>query len=159
MALFRINEDACNDDQACGKIGLDNDNKKGLYSADEYDASEEQDFVGAGDSKETSKVNIPAALAAKTAGGVAAEDTEDNGVNNVSEAYSRKEVIQLNKSRVRNQLKKVKERGLESKINKHAIHGAIKDKINSLSDDKVDRSNKILDARSARNRAKFFSKY
>ena len=89
MALFRINEEAC-EDQACGEIGLDNDAKKGLYLADEYDEAEEKEFIGAGEEKETSKVNIPAALAAKTAGGVAHDDTEDNGVNAVSEAFGRK---------------------------------------------------------------------
>lgn len=89
MALFRINEEA-SEDQAKGNIGLDNDVKKGLYLADEYDEEEEKEFIGAGDEKETSKVNIPAALAAKTAGGVAHDATEDNGVNGVSESYSRR---------------------------------------------------------------------
>jgi hypothetical protein len=89
MALFRINEEA-SEDQAKGNIGLDNDAKKGLYLADEYDEEEEKEFIGAGDEKETSKVNIPAALAAKTAGGVAHDDTEDNGVNGVSESFSRR---------------------------------------------------------------------
>ena len=89
MALFRINEEA-SEDQAKGNIGLDNDAKKGLYLADEYDEEEEKEFIGAGDEKETSKVTIPAALAAKTAGGVAHDATEDNGVNGVSESYSRR---------------------------------------------------------------------
>lgn len=157
MALFRINEEAC-DDQACGKIGLDNDNKKGLYSADEYDASEEQDFVGAGDSKETSKVNIPAALAAKTAGGVAAEDTEDNGVNNVSEAYTRKETIQATKSFIRQGFKRA---GTSpSTERKHKIHAALKNKAESEDfGKKLERANKVGDAKAARNRTKFFSKY
>ena len=159
MALFRINEDACNDDQACGKIGLDNDNKKGLYSADEYDASEEQDFVGAGDSKETSKVNIPAALAAKTAGGVAAEDTEDNGVNNVSEAYTRKEALQGAKSAFRHLNKEYGGKAFGQNT-KHKIHNALKAKVDSEDyGKKLERANKVGDAKAARNRTKFFSKY
>ena len=81
MALFRINEEA-SEDQAKGNIGL--------YLADEYDEEEEKEFIGAGEEKETSKLNIPAALAAKTAGGVAHDATEDNGVNGVSESYSRR---------------------------------------------------------------------
>ena len=155
MALFRINEEAC-EDQACGEIGLDNDAKKGLYLADEYDEAEEKDFVGAGEEKETSKVNIPAALAAKTAGGVAHDDTEDNGVNGVSEGYTAKETVQATKSLLRNRLKKF------GKINadaKHQIHKAISDKANS--DDfgkKLDRANAVADSKAARNRAKFFSK-
>lgn len=156
MALFRFNEEAC-EDQACGTIGLDNDSKKGLYLADEYDDDEEKLFVGAGEEKETSKINIPAALAAKTAGGVAFDQTEVNGVNGVHEAYTRKESIQASKSSARNFIKKL---GLKSKrnINYHGIHREISDRINSISDDKFDRANKVIDSKAARNRAKFFSK-
>lgn len=157
MALFRINEEAC-DDQACGKIGLDNDNKKGLYSADEYDASEEKDFVGAGDSKETSKVNIPAALAAKTAGGVAAEDTEDNGVNNVNEAYTKREMLQAGKSVLRHQ-SKIMGRDA-SRTFRRDVFKQMSDKANhKRADQELERANKIADSRAARNRAKYFSKY
>lgn len=155
MALFRINEEA-SEDQAKGNIGLDNDAKKGLYLADEYDEEEEKEFVGAGDEKETSKVNIPAALAAKTAGGVAHDDTEDNGVNGVSEGYTTKETIQATKSLLRNRLKKF------GKINpdaKHNIHKAVADKVNSADfAKKLDRANVVADSKAARNRAKFFSK-
>jgi hypothetical protein len=155
MALFRINEEA-SEDQAKGNIGLDNDAKKGLYLADEYDEEEEKEFVGAGDEKETSKVNIPAALAAKTAGGVAHDDTEDNGVNGVSEGYTTKETIQATKSFLRNRLKKF------GKINpdaKHNIHKAVADKVNSADfAKKLDRANVVADSKAARNRAKFFSK-
>lgn len=155
MALFRINEEA-SEDQAKGNIGLDNDAKKGLYLADEYDEEEEKEFVGAGDEKETSKVNIPAALAAKTAGGVAHDDTEDNGVNGVSEGYTTKETIQATKSFLRNRLKKF------GKINpdaKHNIHKAVADKANSADfAKKLDRANAVADSKAARNRAKFFSK-
>lgn len=155
MALFRINEEA-SEDQAKGNIGLDNDAKKGLYLADEYDEEEEKEFVGAGDEKETSKVNIPAALAAKTAGGVAHDDTEDNGVNGVSEGYTTKETIQATKSFLRNRLKKF------GKINpdaKHNIHKAVADKANSADfAKKLDRANVVADSKAARNRAKFFSK-
>ena len=155
MALFRINEEA-SEDQAKGNIGLDNDAKKGLYLADEYDEEEEKEFVGAGDEKETSKVNIPAALAAKTAGGVAHDDTEDNGVNGVSEAYTRKEAIQARKSVLRNRIKRF---DLNPSDNlKHNLHGETSDKINSIPDDKFDRANKVRDSKSARNRSKFFSK-
>lgn len=155
MALFRFNEEAC-EDQACGTIGLDNDAKKGLYLADEYDDDEEKLFVGAGEEKETSKINIPAALAAKTAGGVAFDQTEVNGVNGVHEAYTRKEAIQARKSVLRNRIKR-----FDLKVSdnlKHNIHGDTRDKINSISDDKFDRANKVGDAKAARNRAKFFSK-
>nr|DAR71490.1 MAG TPA: hypothetical protein [Caudoviricetes sp.]DAS32637.1 MAG TPA: hypothetical protein [Caudoviricetes sp.] len=155
MALFRINEEA-SEDQAKGNIGLDNDAKKGLYLADEYDEEEEKEFIGAGDEKETSKVNIPAALAAKTAGGVAHDDTEDNGVNGVSEGYTTKETIQATKSFLRNRLKKF------GKINpdaKHNIHKAVADKANSADfAKKLDRANVVADSKAARNRAKFFSK-
>ena len=155
MALFRINEEA-SEDQAKGNIGLDNDAKKGLYLADEYDEEEEKEFVGAGDEKETSKVNIPAALAAKTAGGVAHDDTEDNGVNGVSEGYTAKETVQATKSLLRNRLKKF------GKINpdaKHNIHKAVADKANSADfAKKLDRANAVADSKAARNRAKFFSK-
>lgn len=155
MALFRINEEA-SEDQAKGNIGLDNDAKKGLYLADEYDEEEEKEFVGAGDEKETSKVNIPAALAAKTAGGVAHDDTEDNGVNGVSEGYTAKETVQATKSFLRNRLKKF------GKINpdaKHNIHKAVADKANSADfAKKLDRANVVADSKAARNRAKFFSK-
>lgn len=155
MALFRINEEA-SEDQAKGNIGLDNDAKKGLYLADEYDEEEEKEFIGAGDEKETSKVNIPAALAAKTAGGVAHDDTEDNGVNGVSEGYTTKETIQATKSLLRNRLKKF------GKINpdaKHNIHKAVADKANSADfAKKLDRANVVADSKAARNRAKFFSK-
>ena len=155
MALFRINEEA-SEDQAKGNIGLDNDAKKGLYLADEYDEEEEKEFIGAGDEKETSKVNIPAALAAKTAGGVAHDDTEDNGVNGVSEGYTTKETIQATKSLLRNRLKKF------GKINpdaKHNIHKAVADKANSADfAKKLDRANVVVDSKAARNRAKFFSK-
>lgn len=155
MALFRINEEA-SEDQAKGNIGLDNDAKKGLYLADEYDEEEEKEFIGAGDEKETSKVNIPAALAAKTAGGVAHDDTEDNGVNGVSEGYTTKETIQATKSFLRNRLKKF------GKINpdaKHNIHKAVVDKANSADfAKKLDRTNVVADSKAARNRAKFFSK-
>lgn len=155
MALFRINEEA-SEDQAKGNIGLDNDAKKGLYLADEYDEEEEKEFIGAGDEKETSKVNIPAALAAKTAGGVAHDDTEDNGVNGVSEGYTTKETIQATKSFLRNRLKKF------GKINpdaKHNIHKAVADKVNSADfAKKLDRANVVADSKAARNRAKFFSK-
>nr|DAE08396.1 MAG TPA: hypothetical protein [Podoviridae sp. ctOAf25] len=155
MALFRINEEA-SEDQAKGNIGLDNDAKKGLYLADEYDEEEEKEFIGAGDEKETSKVNIPAALAAKTAGGVAHDDTEDNGVNGVSEGYTTKETIQATKSFLRNRLKKF------GKINpdaKHNIHKAVADKANSADfAKKLDRANVVADNKAARNRAKFFSK-
>ncbi len=138
MALFRINEET-SEDQAKGNIGLDNDAKKGLYLADEYDEEEEKEFIGAGDEKETSKLNIPAALAAKTAGGVAAEDTEDNGVNgDLHEAYTSKELIQATKSKVRNQLKRFGEK--PSAEEKHEIHKKVINK-------------------AARNRAKFFSKH
>lgn len=155
MALFRINEEA-SEDQAKGNIGLDNDAKKGLYLADEYDEEEEKEFVGAGDEKETSKVNIPAALAAKTAGGVAHDDTEDNGVNGVSEAYTRKEAIQARKSVLRNRIKRF---DLKPSDNlKHNLHGETSDKINSIPDDKFDRANKVRDSKSARNRSKFFAK-
>lgn len=155
MALFRINEEA-SEDQAKGNIGLDNDAKKGLYLADEYDEEEEKEFVGAGDEKETSKVNIPAALAAKTAGGVAHDDTEDNGVNGVNEAYTRKEAIQARKSVLRNRIKRF---GFKPSDNlKHNLHGETSDKINSIPDDKFDRANKVGDSKAARNRAKFFSK-
>lgn len=155
MALFRFNEEAC-EDQACGTIGLDNDAKKGLYLADEYDDDEEKLFVGAGEEKETSKINIPAALAAKTAGGVAFDQTEVNGVNGVHEAYSRKEAIQANKSVLRNEFKKYR---IKLKDNeKHGVHNAIKNKVKSYSDDFFDRANKAGDAKAARNRAKFFSK-
>lgn len=155
MALFRFNEEAC-EDQACGTIGLDNDAKKGLYLADEYDDDEEKLFVGAGEEKETSKINIPAALAAKTAGGVAFDQTEVNGVNGVHEAYTRKEAIQARKSVLRNRIKR-----FDLKVSdnlKHNLHGDTRDKINSISDDKFDRANKVGDAKVARNRAKFFSK-
>lgn len=155
MALFRFNEEAC-EDQACGTIGLDNDSKKGLYLADEYDDDEEKLFVGAGEEKETSKINIPAALAAKTAGGVAFDQTEVNGVNGVHEAYTRKEAIQARKSVLRNRIKR-----FDLKVSdnlKHNLHGDTRDKINSISDDKFDRANKVGDAKAARNRAKFFSK-
>lgn len=155
MALFRFNEEAC-EDQACGTIGLDNDAKKGLYLADEYDDDEEKLFVGAGEEKETSKINIPAALAAKTAGGVAFDQTEVNGVNGVHEAYTRKEAIQARKSVLRNRIKR-----FDFKVSdnlKHNLHGDTRDKINSISDDKFDRANKVGDAKAARNRAKFFSK-
>lgn len=155
MALFRFNEEAC-EDQACGTIGLDNDAKKGLYLADEYDDDEEKLFVGAGEEKETSKINIPAALAAKTAGGVAFDQTEVNGVNGVHEAYTRKEAIQARKSVLRNRIKR-----FDLKVSdnlKHNLHGDTRDKINSISDDKFDRANKVGDAKAARNRAKFFSK-
>lgn len=155
MALFRINEEA-SEDQAKGNIGLDNDAKKGLYLADEYDEEEEKEFIGAGDEKETSKVNIPAALAAKTAGGVAHDDTEDNGVNGVSEGYTAKETVQATKSLLRNRLKKF------GKINpdaKHNIHKAVADKANSADfAKKLDRANVVADSKAARNRAKFFSK-
>ena len=155
MALFRINEEA-SEDQAKGNIGLDNDAKKGLYLADEYDEEEEKEFIGAGDEKETSKVNIPAALAAKTAGGVAHDDTEDNGVNGVSEGYTAKETVQATKSFLRNRLKKF------GKINpdaKHNIHKAVADKVNSADfAKKLDRANVVADSKAARNRAKFFSK-
>lgn len=155
MALFRINEEA-SEDQAKGNIGLDNDAKKGLYLADEYDEEEEKEFIGAGDEKETSKVNIPAALAAKTAGGVAHDDTEDNGVNGVNEAYTRKEAIQARKSVLRNRIKRF---GFKPSDNlKHNLHGETSDKINSIPDDKFDRANKVRDNKSARNRSKFFSK-
>lgn len=155
MALFRINEEA-SEDQAKGNIGLDNDAKKGLYLADEYDEEEEKEFIGAGEEKETSKLNIPAALAAKTAGGVAAEDTEDNGVNGVSEGYTAKETVQATKSFLRNRLKKF------GKINpdaKHNLHKAVADKANSADfAKKLDRANVVADSKAARNRAKFFSK-
>ena len=155
MALFRINEEAC-EDQACGEIGLDNDAKKGLYLADEYDEAEEKEFVGAGEEKETSKVNIPAALAAKTAGGVAAEYTEDNGINgDLHEAYTTKETVQAAKSLVRNQFKKA---GFKpSTDEKHAIHKAMADKVSTFGK-KLDRANAVADSKAARNRAKFFSK-
>ena len=155
MALFRINEEA-SEDQAKGNIGLDNDAKKGLYLADEYDEEEEKEFVGAGDEKETSKVNIPAALAAKTAGGVAHDDTEDNGVNGVSEGYTAKETVQATKSLLRNQLKKF---GKIPTDTKHQIHKAVADKVNSADfAKKIDRANVVADSKAARNRAKFFSK-
>lgn len=155
MALFRFNEEAC-EDQACGTIGLDNDAKKGLYLADEYDDDEEKLFVGAGEEKETSKINIPAALAAKTAGGVAFDQTEVNGVNGVHEAYSRKEAIQSSKSLVRNKIKRF---GLKLKDNeKHKLHHAVSDKINSYSDNAFDKANKVYETRAARNRAKYFAK-
>lgn len=155
MALFRINEEA-SEDQAKGNIGLDNDAKKGLYLADEYDEEEEKEFIGAGDEKETSKVNIPAALAAKTAGGVAAEDTEDNGVNGVNEGYTAKETVQATKSLLRNRLKKF---GKIPTDTKHQIHKAVSDKVNSADfAKKIDRANAVADNKAARNRAKFFSK-
>lgn len=155
MALFRFNEEAC-EDQACGTIGLDNDAKKGLYLADEYDDDEEKLFVGAGEEKETSKINIPAALAAKTAGGVAFDQTEVNGVNGVHEAYTRKEAIQARKSVLRNRVKRF---GFKISDNlKHNLHGETRDKINSIPDDKFDRANKVGDSKAARNRSKFFSK-
>lgn len=156
MALFRFNEEAC-EDQACGTIGLDNDSKKGLYLADEYDDDEEKLFVGAGEEKETSKINIPAALAAKTAGGVAFDQTEVNGVNGVHEAYSRKEAIQATKSLVKNRVKRLGFKQMRDE-GKHNIHRAVRDHVNSYSDDKFDRANKISDSRAARNRTKFFSK-
>ena len=155
MALFRINEEAC-EDQACGTIGLDNDAKKGLYLADEYDDDEEKLFVGAGEEKETSKINIPAALAAKTAGGVAFDQTEVNGVNGVHEAYSRKETIQAGKSVIRNKIKKM---GLKPKdSDKRNMHNILRDKVNGYSDNAFDRANAVADSRAARNRSKFFSK-
>ena len=155
MALFRINEEAC-EDQACGTVGLDNDAKKGLYLADEYDEAEEKEFVGAGEEKETSKLNIPAALAAKTAGGVAAEYTEDNGVNgDLHEAYTTKETVQAAKSLVRNQLKKAGYK--PSAEEKHEVHKAISDKVSTFGK-KLDRANVVADSKAARNRAKFFSK-
>lgn len=155
MALFRINEEAC-EDQACGTIGLDNDAKKGLYLADEYNEDEEKDFVGPGEEKETSKINIPAALAAKTAGGVAFDQTEVNGVNGVHEAYSRKETIQAGKSVIRNKIKKM---GLKPKdSDKRNMHNILRDKVNGYSDNAFDRANAVADSRAARNRSKFFSK-
>lgn len=155
MALFRFNEEAC-EDQACGTIGLDNDAKKGLYLADEYDDDEEKLFVGAGEEKETSKINIPAALAAKTAGGVAFDQTEVNGVNGVHEAYTRKETIQASKSILRNQVKKF---GLKPKDNdKRRAHDAISAHINKYSDSAFERANKVADSKAARNRAKYFAK-
>lgn len=154
MALFRINEEA-SEDQAKGNIGLDDDAKKGLYLADEYDEEEEKEFIGAGDEKETSKVNIPAALAAKTAGGVAHDDTEDNGVNGVSEGYTAKETVQAGKSLIRNQLKKFGHK--PSTDEKHAIHKAMADKVATFGK-KLDRANAVVDSKAARNRAKFFSK-
>lgn len=155
MALFRFNEEAC-EDQACGTIGLDNDAKKGLYLADEYDEDEEKEFVGAGEEKETSKINIPAALAAKTAGGVAFDQTEVNGVNGVHEAYTRKEAIQASKSVIRHQVKRF---GLKPKdYDNQYVHGKVRDKVNRYSDTAFDKANKVYDARAARNRTKFFSK-
>lgn len=155
MALFRFNEDAC-EDQACGTIGLDNDAKKGLYLADEYDDDEEKLFVGAGEEKETSKINIPAALAAKTAGGVAFDQTEVNGVNGVHEAYTRKETVQVGKSVIRHQLKKM---GLKpNNTEKRTMHNKLSDHINKYSDSAFDRANKVADSKAARNRAKYFAK-
>ena len=155
MALFRFNEEAC-EDQACGTIGLDNDSKKGLYLADEYDDDEEKLFVGAGEEKETSKINIPAALAAKTAGGVAFDQTEVNGVNGVHEAYSRKETVQVGKSVIRHQLKKM---GLKpNNTEKRTMYNKLSDYINGYSDSAFDRANKVADSKAARNRAKYFAK-
>ena len=70
MSLFRLNEE---------KVGV-----KGPYSNNtEYDQKMDSAFVGAGEESETSKVNIPALLAAKTAGGDPHSDTFKNGVNKV----------------------------------------------------------------------------
>ena len=155
MALFRFNEEAC-EDQACGTIGLDNDAKKGLYLADEYDDDEEKLFVGAGEEKETSKINIPAALAAKTAGGVAFDQTEVNGVNNVSEGYTAKETLQVGKSRIRHLNKKFGHK--PSAEEKHLVHKGLVAKVATFGKEKLDRMNTIVDNKAARNRAKFFSK-
>ena len=50
----------------------------------EYSRQNDALFIGDGDSPETSKTNIPAILAAKTAGGAPHGWTTDNGVNSVS---------------------------------------------------------------------------
>ena len=68
MSLFRLNEE---------KVGV-----KGPYSNNtEYDQKMDSAFVGAGEESETSKVNIPALLAAKTAGGSPFAHTLRNGIN------------------------------------------------------------------------------
>lgn len=68
MSLFRLNEE---------KVGV-----KGPYSNNtEYDQKMDSAFVGAGEESETSKVNIPALLAAKTAGGSPCIHTLRNGIN------------------------------------------------------------------------------
>ena len=48
----------------------------------EYSKRNDAWFIGDGDSPETSKTNIPAILAAKTAGGSPHGWTTDNGINN-----------------------------------------------------------------------------
>ena len=47
----------------------------------EYNQQNDAKFIGDGDSPETSKTNIPAILAAKTAGGAPHGWTTDNGIN------------------------------------------------------------------------------
>lgn len=147
MALFRFNEEAC-EDQACGTIGLDNDSKKGLYLADEYDDDEE---------KETSKINIPAALAAKTAGGVAFDQTEVNGVNGVHEAYTKREMLQAGKSVLRHHSKTMSRD--EGRKFRRDVFKQMSDKANhQRSDQELERANRIADSKAARNRAKYFAK-
>lgn len=156
MALFRFNEEAC-EDQACGTIGLDNDAKKGLYLADEYDEDEEKDFIGAGEEKETSKINIPAALAAKTAGGVAFDQTEVNGVNGVHEAYTKREMLQAGKSVLRHHSKTMSRD--EGRKFRRDVFKQMSDKANhQRSDQELERANRIADSKAARNRAKYFAK-
>ena len=146
MALFRFNEEAC-EDQACGTIGLDNDAKKGLYLADEYDDDE----------KETSKINIPAALAAKTAGGVAFDQTEVNGVNGVHEAYTKREMLQAGKSVLRHHSKTMSRD--EGRKFRRDVFKQMSDKANhQRSDQELERANRIADSKAARNRAKYFAK-
>ena len=50
----------------------------------EYNQQNDAKFIGDGDSPETSKTNIPAILAAKTAGGTPHEETVKNGINGTS---------------------------------------------------------------------------
>ena len=62
----------------------------------EYNQQNDAKFIGDGDSPETSKTNIPAILAAKTAGGAPHGWTTDNGVNGKSS-----DVFKLKKFAVR----------------------------------------------------------
>lgn len=62
----------------------------------EYNKQNDAFFIGDGDSPETSKTNIPAILAAKTAGGAPHGWTTDNGINGKSS-----DVFKLKKFAVR----------------------------------------------------------
>ena len=67
------------------KMGKNNETDLNAVTPNaEYNQQNDARFIGDGDSPETSKTNIPAILAAKTAGGSPHEETVKNGVNSIS---------------------------------------------------------------------------